>query len=282
MADSERKKSVYKLDFTHDSTIVVSALVLLFVGVLLLLLGHCYFKGTVSVILSGFASILIFSSAYGFVNELFLKKQFMQTLESAIFKIFRIKEKHDSIVHAGLAEIISYWSQNAIVDRMEIAKKCTILCIHNHDFFKVNYEKIIKMINANMSLDLIVINPDSKFVDACGEKFEGYDREQVAQRITTCIDGILCEKIYLGIEEESRERFKVYTLNHGLGYSAYLFDDTELWVCPFGCSKSKTTPPVYVYRKAVGGDHFYFDDMDCLYDSVEPVDFKKIMAARNR
>jgi hypothetical protein len=128
-------------------------------------------------------------------------------------------------------------------------------------FFSGNYDKLAARIEKGFSFTVVLPNPKNpELMQLLYKKFtDANTPDELAVSIAKVINHWLKGKIFDALGREAKPRLKVYLSDKYPLYSAYTFDQRELWYIPYQYREDTQTIPVFVMRESFEGTEIYKD-----------------------
>jgi hypothetical protein len=205
-----------------------------------------------------FGGLLIFSAAYSVASDYFTKKSFDDMVRQGMDRI-RLDQ---SIKIFGLSEVQQRFSSDGLTGCMDQSSSVVMVILRSSGFFQANYEKIVsRMEGENFSFTVVLPNPrNADLMNLLYRKFTDIKTpDQLADSIAAVIDHWLKEKIHDALGKDAQSRLKVYLTDKYPLYSAYTFDQRELWYIPYHYREDTQPIPVFVFRENFASAEIYKD-----------------------
>jgi hypothetical protein len=247
-----------KTAFKYKSEFLVAGFVV--VGVLLIVVGYFTDKEHpfASFLALQFGGLFIFGAGYSALSDYLVKKNFERLVQEKMDWV-RLDE---SIKIFGLTEVQQRFSSDGLTGRMDKSSSMLMVILRSSGFFEANYENLVSRIEAgNFSLTVVLPNPrNPELMKLLYRKFTDIkDPDRLADSIAAVIDHWLKEKIYEALGKEARARVKVYLTDKYPLYSAYTFDQRELWYIPYHYREDTQPIPVFVFGENFKSTEVYKD-----------------------
>lgn len=178
-----------------------------------------------------------------------------------------------SLSEQGLVDCFYPFTEHAVLERMKRASNMTMFAMRGRGFFTQNYDFLRKWIGDGGTLTIVLVNPEGDHTAGIARKFTGLGDNDVASSIDHVLQHFIKAQIFEKLSANRRSALSVYLTDLHPPYSAYLFDDEELWYIPYHARKDKRPLPVYVFKRSRGsatGKHI-FEDFDALIRVESPL-----------
>lgn len=240
-------------EFTHSVKLLIAAIVAAFIGVVFLFLAYIFDKNGspswIVFVLSNLGVLLIFGAGYTFISEFFLKRDFAKQLRVSIDQRLEQTRLNDSILNLGLSSAQETFEQSRLWRRIEKANSIIMVVMRSCGFFRTYYDQIYQMIkDENKTFTIVLLDPKGETIHAVVKKFSDTDEEGLKSSITINIESIIKGKIYDRLPPEKKGNLVVRSFDEIPVYSAYLFDNNELWYIPFHYRHDRRPIPVFVLK----------------------------------
>lgn len=241
----------------HLGRLLLLATIAFAAGVVLLVIGFYtadptsqYHQPFLSYILTNTGGILLFLTGYTLVNELFLKKHFAKQLSESIDRKLQQAELNESISKAGLKEVIQEFSNPILLRRMEEASSVLMLVMRSNTFLRRNHDHIRDMIaEGHLRLEMLLPDPaNGHLMELLSVRYSDQDATGLSDSIKNVINTWIRAEIHEKLPDEARQRLTFRVCERYPLYSAYLFDDKELWYIPYHYRNDPQPLPVFVFR----------------------------------
>jgi hypothetical protein len=161
----------------------------------------------------------------------------------------KITDDYKTIADFGLSSIQSKFSIDVLIKRIEKSNDVLMLVIRNAHFFKEYSSKICKyIINRDLHLTILMLNPSSYTPHLLVTKFYDISNQGLSQSIKDVINLLIKGEIYNKLPENCKENIKVRLSEIFPVYSAYIFDDEEVWFVPYFFRPYRNPVPVFVLK----------------------------------
>lgn len=264
------------------------------IGILALLVGlwsmqSGYFLGDaasknysplLSYFLTNFGGLLVFTTAYTFIQEFFLKKEFSREIQGRIDEKLKSIELDTSIRNSGLVEVHERFTDEKLLQRLTSAKSVKMVVMRNNSFFRAYHGELrTRIIEGKLSLDIVLPNPRNlQLTEQLYTRFSDQKSgKDLARSIGNSFDTWLRGGIWERLETENQKtRLKVYLSDKYPLYSAYIFDENELWYIPYHHRRDWRPIPVFVFLGQIRRLEIFADIQDLL--AVQPHDMGQALA----
>jgi hypothetical protein len=254
MADQTTSSLIDK----YRTSIIVTTCVLL--GVLLLLWGYFTEENHkfASFVLEQFGALLVFSAGYSALSDYFVRKNFESQVREAI-DFVRLDQ---SIKDAGLTRIRAEFNSSELDNSMRESSTVLMLVLRSDGFFSANANELrSRMQDKRLSLAVMLPNPrNPDLMTLMSAKFSDYHTPaELAQSIQRVINVWLRQEICAKLTPECRPQIQLYLVNKYPLYSAYVFDQREMWYIPYQYRDNHQPIPTFVLGKAFPRTEVYKD-----------------------
>jgi hypothetical protein len=213
------------------------------IGLIFLTLGYFWGKPGVdqrpfcSFLAINLGGLFVFTASYTFFSEHWLKEDFARTLSSSIDEKLRTIRLHQSITDSGLSEVFEHFNSEELLRRIESASEVSMIVMRSSSFFRANHANLRERLAAG-TLRLQVCLPDPRAHDLmdllCRRYSDHPTATALAHSLLQCVNVWLREQIWAKLTS-AEERGRLIVRLHASCplYSAYLFDNRELWYIPY-------------------------------------------------
>jgi hypothetical protein len=165
------------------------------------------------------------------------------------------------------------FSEDQMLRRLESATSVRMLIMRSEGFFRAQAELLLKWIEERgLSIEVVLPDPSNRVLMDQLRTIYNIDSHGLATSIERVVNW-LREEIYLKVND--RRRLSVSFHQHYPVYSAYLFDEQELWYFPYHYkANSSDKAPVFIYPRAA--ELSVYKDFKAL--SCKPVDLSRRFA----
>lgn len=237
----------------HSYKLLLVASIVLAIAVILIILG-CYSQknnpGNIRALLElNFGGIVFIGAAYSLVSEFFLKKDFAKQLRASIDQRLEKTSLNESIIKLGINCIRKDFALSELWQRIENANSVLIVAMRDSSLFRGYYDKILQKIkDGNTKFTIILLNPEGQIIPSIVKKFSGMKedelRESIRNTINTFIKSCICDKL----PEDKKQNLTLRLYDEVPVYSAYLFDNEELWYIPYHFRHDYRSIPVFILK----------------------------------
>ncbi len=195
--------------------------------------------------------LVFVGAAYTFVSEFFLKEHFARQLRMSIDERLKQAELNETILGLGLTAVDEGFELARLWRRMETASEVVVVAMRDSSLFRMYYDQIYqRIVNANARFTIILLDPDGEMIPSVVRKFSDSDEEKLRASIRDTIHTFLKRHIYDRLPDHRKSNL-ILRLYHDIPvYSAYLFDDEELWYIPYHFRHDYRPIPVFVFKDA--------------------------------
>ena len=192
-------------------------------------------------------ALLIIGGLYGFVSELFLKRDFANQLQASIDSKLQNMVLHESLLNMGLESVDQTFEESKLVRRLLAAQNTLIVAMRSGRLFRQHYDEIRGHIETdNAKLDIVLLDPSSNVVQCVSPKFSDHDEDKLRRSSADAINVFLKREIYDKLTSGRRENLNLFFSGEIPVYSAYVFDDEELWYIPYHFRRDYRPIPVFI------------------------------------
>lgn len=254
------------------------------IGIILIIWGSFSNKdapGNIGALLAlNFGGIAFIGAAYTLVSELFLKRGFARQIRASINQRLEQTGLNDSIVKLGLNCVKENFELSHLWQRIEKANSVLIVAMRNSSFFRMYYDKILdRIMKEDARFTVILLDPDGKVIPSVVKKFSDIDEDQLRTSIRNTIDVFIKGHIFDKLPREKENNLIVRLFDEIPVYSAYLFDEEELWYIPFHFRHDYRPIPVFILKDSerFKKSHLYEDLEELKSDALsKEVPFEKV------
>lgn len=232
-------KHIWK-PLSYNAKIIITSVTFILISTIVLWCSYDQSNKILSWFLSTLSAIMISGVALSMLSELFFKENLLKEINSSISDNFLINK---SISEYHLKRIEQKWSLNSTIERICTSKKCIIFGIFNSQILKNCQTEIIDHINNGNELTLVVLDKNKKeSVEYLKSKFLRIDSvDHELEIVSQLFNDLSCAV-------NCTDKFNLKTYDYVLTYSAYVFDDEEIWLI-FNSSQSKPNfLPVLIFQ----------------------------------
>jgi hypothetical protein len=239
------------------------------IGIIVLILGYfwsdehsSHYYPFASFLALNLGGLLIFSAGYTLLTEFQLKRDFARDMSASIDEKLRTVELNRTIIDSGLTEILQRFSDELLSKRIAEAATVKMLVMRNDTFFRANHEELrARIAGGQFNLEVALPNPrNAALMTILSTKYSDLpDANRLGQSIADSANTWLREQIWRKCDAQQRDRFRLRLSDTYPLYSAYLFDDKELWYIPYHQRKNWHPIPVFIYRTNVKTLELYKD-----------------------
>ncbi len=184
--------------------------------------------------------------------------------------------KPDSLTHPAHELLVDFWANDMstpeghpdmvmdrfvserLNERLEQSESARMFVMRNNSWFASRREWLMERIkNGRLELEIILPEPSNKNLMTQLRSMYGQDlsSEALAQSIRAVIARLLLMRAALPADR--KDKLRIVTHEYYPPYSAYLFDDSELWYIPYHRIAHKL--PVFVYSRSLNTLPIYED-----------------------
>jgi hypothetical protein len=206
--------------------------------------------------------LFVFTASYTLLSELQLKRDFAREMSASIDGKLQTLELNKSILSSGITEIMERFSDERLSKRLAGASSAKMLVMRNDTFFRANHEELRARISGGqLRLEVVLPNPrNSNLMTLLCTKYSDLpDSQKLAASIAASANTWLREQIWQKCAPEQRSGIALRLTDNYPVFSAYLFDDKELWYIPYHHRKNWHPIPVFIYRGNLATLEIYKD-----------------------
>ncbi len=194
-------------------------------------------------------SLVFVGAAYTLASEFFLKRDFVKQLRISIDERLEQTRLNETISGLGLSSVHETFELAQLWRRIEGANAVLIVAMRDSSLFRMYYDQIRQRIaNANAKFTVILLNPDGRVIPSVVRKFSDYDEVKLRDSLRDSINTFLKSYIYDKLPGEKKANLVLRLYDDLPVYSAYLFDDEELWYIPYHFRHDYKLIPVFVLK----------------------------------
>jgi hypothetical protein len=208
--------------------------------------------------------LLAFSAAYTLLSEFLLRRDFAKEMSNSIDEKLESVKLHESIVRSGLSEIFESFTDEILLQRLMDAGKVKMMVLRSNSFFRKNNRILKEKISKGLKLEILLPNTrNPELMALLAKKFtdNNHDPHDLANSIADCVNNWLRSRIWDGLAADAKTRLIIYLGDNYPVYSAYVFDEKELWYIPYQHRKDWQPIPVFVFKDNIQ-DLELFKDID--------------------
>lgn len=192
-------------------------------------------------------SLVFVGAAYTLASEFFLKRDFVRQLRISIDERVEQTRLNETISRLGLSSVHETFELAQLWRRMEGANTVLIAAMRDSSLFRMYYDQIRQhIVNNNAKFTVILLDPDGQVIPSVVRKFSDYDEVKLANSIRGTIDTFLKGYIYDKLPDDKKANLVLRLYDDLPVYSAYLFDEEELWYIPYHFRHDYRSIPVFV------------------------------------
>ncbi len=210
-------------------------------------------------ILTSLGNLLIFTTAYAFINDHFIHRKHIQEIEASLRRV----TLDESIQRSGLTEIRARFTDSEAFSAMQRATTVSMLIMRGSSFFRDYHEGLKKCLQAgHLSLHILLPDPNNSELMRlmASKQSDVKDYKEAAQKIANSVNTWIVQKIFAELPvAERKTRLRVSLIDRYPLYSAYLFDNREFWYLPYHYRKDWRPIPLFVYRERLEKLEIYND-----------------------
>ncbi|NHZ48173.1 hypothetical protein [Nitratidesulfovibrio liaohensis] len=228
-------------------------------GILLAVVGNYTSKlhPILSTIFTSIGTLFMFGTSYSCYTDFVSNRGVISEIKNMITDAVDLKENHRTIEDMGIQKIIRF-DTDELLKKMASSKSCKMLCLYNLNFIKIHYSKILELVQNGLKIEVIMSDPsDDALFDCLQNSFDRTPAETIKDNTTKAFK-FWCEDVCA----HCNNKVTIKTINWPSTYSAYIFDENEMWFLPRHTSKGKKDPYVFIINKT---DHvssnFFFQDI---------------------
>lgn len=253
-------------EIKHDYLLIIIAIIFVFIGVVLIVIGYYSNKqepGNIRAFLClNFGSLSIVGASCNLVNDLFLKRGFARRIQGSIDKKLEKISLDETIQKFGLHSIQDPYTKEALWNRITSSSSVLMLGIRNTEFFSYFCPEVRESIKKyNLRLTILMLDPASNAISLLTRKFPDTSIQKLSQSLRDVINTHIKGQIHDKLPKEFRNNLKLYLFDQFPVYSAYVFDDEEMWFVPYYFRCDKRLVPVFIIkgRKLLEENEIYRD-----------------------
>ena len=266
--DNEKNKNC------HFLLIIFFAILAFLIGVFLIIVGYFLNKdipGNIWAFLAlNLGALVSMGSAYTLLSELILKKDFAKQLRASIDQNLEQTELNKSILKLGLHSVRNF-EKSDLWQRIEKSDSVVMVAMRNNSFFKTYCNDLLNKIrNDNAKLTFILLDPDSSVIPSLVKKFSDLDESGLRETIRATINIFIRDNIYKKLPADKRNNLIVRKFDEMPVYSAYIFDNEELWYIPFHYRHDYKPIPMFILkgREIIKKSQLFKDLLELQSDSL--------------
>jgi hypothetical protein len=244
-------------------------------GVLLLTFGYFTDKSHpfMSFILLQFGGLLVFSAGYTAFSDYFVRKNFEEQVRASI-DFVRLDQ---SIKDAGLVRWVDRFNQGDLEASLGTSASVLMLVLRSDHFFDSAGDGLRdRMQRGELKLTVMLPNPRNRaLMLLMAKKFSNLDGpEDLATSIQRVINVWLRSRIYARLSSDRQQQLTVKLIDKYPLYSAYQFDQRELWYIPYHHRDNHQPTPVLVFGRGFERAAVY-QDISALLNESPPYDLSQ-------
>lgn len=250
----------------HSMKLLLMVTVVLALAIILIIWG-CFSNkdqpGNIGALLAlNFGGIVCIGAAYALVSEFFLKKDFTRQLRASIDQRLEQTSLNESIIKLGLNSVRENFELSQLWQRIEKANSILIVAMRDSSLFRMYYDKILhRIVNENAKFTVILLDPDGEVITSVVRKFSDIGEDELRTSIRNTKDTFIKGYIYDKLPEDKKANLVLRLYNDVPVYSAYLFDEEELWYIPYHFRHDYRPIPVFILKgnEQLKGSQLYED-----------------------
>lgn len=210
-----------------------------------------------STILTSIGTLFMFGTSYSCYTDFVSNRGVISEIKSMITNAIDLKENHCTIEYMGIQKIIRF-DTDELLKRMASSKSCKMLCLYNLNFIKIHYSKILEFAQNGLKIEVIMSDPSNDALfDCLQNSFDRTPAETIKDNTNKAF------KFWCGdVCAHCNNNVKIKTINWPSTYSAYIFDENEMWFLPRHTSKGKKDPYAFIIKKTDhASSNFFFQDI---------------------
>ncbi|WP_320173401.1 hypothetical protein [Maridesulfovibrio sp.] len=231
----------YWKKFPYKAKIIVASLLVLLFSLFLLFLSKYKTDSDVYAwFLSTLAAIFISGSVMSLLSELFFKEQLQKEINDTVFNNFEINK---SIQEFSLSRIDRRWSIGKTIERILESRDCIVIGLYNKNIVEDCQNELRKHLVKN-KVTMVMIDPEHENAIAYLD-----DKFSKDGKLKELIEGVARTSFDFKKElNEHGKNFIIKKFKYIVTYSAYLFDEKEIWIIPNTSLPEKFFLPVLVFK----------------------------------
>lgn len=228
------------------STIIVAA-----VGILMVISSFKLIPGATSSLISylllNLGGLFIFGGTYTFISELYLRKKYTVQMESMLSNALKELTFCQNVFDYGMHDVIKVYTNNKLIERIKKSKEVKMVVIRNASFFEY-YSPELKdlIINNGFKLELFFLNPESDVLPVVSKRFLDASKDDLADKTKHLVQDIK-KRIYDELPDGLKGNIQLSYYELYPAYSAYLFDNHEMWFVPYFFRQEKRPVPIFIF-----------------------------------
>lgn len=250
----------------HSMKLLIVATVVLALAIILIIWG-CFSNksqpGNIGALLAlNFGGIVCIGAAYTLISEFFLKRDFTRQLRASIDQRLEQTSLNESIIKLGLNSIRENFELSQLWQRIEKANSILIVAMRDSSLFRMYYDKILhRIVNENAKFTIILLDPDGEVITSVVRKFSDIEEDELRTSIRNTKDTFIKGCIYDKLPEEKKGNLVLRLYDDVPVYSAYVFDEEELWYVPYHFRHDYRPIPVFILKdnEQLKGSQLYED-----------------------
>lgn len=250
----------------HSMKLLIVATVVLALGIILIIWG-CFSNksqpGNIGALLAlNFGGIVCIGAAYTLISEFFLKRDFTRQLRASIDQRLEQTSLNESIIKLGLNSIRENFELSQLWQRIEKANSVLIVAMRDSSLFRMYYDKILhRIVKENAKFTIILLDPDGEVITSVVRKFSDIGEDELRTSIRNTKDTFIKSCIYDKLPEDKKGNLVLRLYDDVPVYSAYLFDEEELWYIPYHFRHDYRPIPVFILKdnEQLKGSQLYED-----------------------
>ncbi|WP_319408812.1 hypothetical protein [uncultured Desulfosarcina sp.] len=228
------------------STIIVAA-----VGVLMVIVSFKFIPGSTSSLISylllNLGGLFIFGGTYTFISELYLRKKYTVHMESMLSNALKEFTFCQNVFDYGMHNVIKVYNNNILIERIKKSKEVKMLVIRNASFFEYYSPELKDLIIHNgLKLELFFLDPESDVLPIVSKRFLDTSKNDLTDK-TKYVVQYIKNRIYDELPDDLKSNVKLSYYELYPAYSAYIFDDYEMWFVPYFFRKEKRPVPIFIF-----------------------------------
>ena len=247
------KNNVNIDEIKHNYNLIVGAIIFICIGIFMILKSYCINKNPQeniwAFLLLNFGGLLIFVASYNLFNELLLKKNFVKQMRKSIDEKLERISLSETIQKFGLYSIQHTYSKEALIKRISSSNSVLMLAIRNAEFFRYYCPELREsIVKDDLHLTILMLNPSSEAIPLLVRKFRDTTEESLSNSLKEIINIFIKMEIYDKLPKNKKSNLKLRLFDQFPVYSAYVFDDEEIWFTPYYFRPYKRPSPVFILK----------------------------------
>jgi hypothetical protein len=245
-------------------------------GLLLLTLAYYTDKTSpfLSFMLLQFGGLLVFSAGYAAVSDRLVRKNFEELVRATI----NVVGLDQSIKNSGLVKWVDRFNQGDLEESLSNSSSLLMLVLRSDHFFDSAGDGLrARMQRGELKLLVMLPNPLNRaLMLLMAKKFSNLDGpEDLARSIQKVINVWLRAKIYSKLAGGAQKNLTVKLMDKYPLYSAYQFDQRELWYIPYHYRDNHQPTPVLVFGSGFERATAIYQDLEALKDESPVYDLSQ-------